>query len=356
MGNAMLILSVGALFIFGMVQLNLSDNKVQLVADTAEYASENHAMNVAFTTIQLAMEKINEDPDWQPTQANPWVSTRDGANTSLYYTTVGVGAGVNDPDTIKVVSKAEYLKEEAEVISLFAKTKLHFVPDFEAALSIATDRFTFGLGGSATIRGNDKSGTCSDKPAITVPNSLSESKVLLGAGSKITSILGGASSIEVNSDISYSPVDELIARLAAMPGSKKISGNYKGSLGSIDDPGVFFVENYAKLTGGIDTGYGIMIIRSGGELAYEGELSVAGNFEFNGLIIFENAFDFTGRGTPDLNGSVLVGTTDASSAILDIDLSGNLKIQYDCSAEEYAQAAAANLLKQNRFKRLNTYE
>jgi hypothetical protein len=56
-----------------------------------------------------------------------------------------------------------------------------------------------------------------------------------------------------------------------------------------------------KLTGQQSEGFGIMVIRETANMDYEGEdgssLSVAGNFEFNGLIIFENAYAFDGRGT-----------------------------------------------------------
>lgn len=353
MGRAMLIIATGAVIIFGIVQLGLFGQKSALAEDSANYASDNHAKNVAFTAIQLAMEKINKDASWQPNKANPDVNIIEGASSSLYYETISTGATANDPDTIRVFSNATFLDQEATIVSTFSRQSLHFVPSFEAALSIATDQFTFNMGGSSSISGNEKSGTCSDKPGITVPDLLSYNRVVEGAGSKVTDISNG---VAIDSNVKYSPVDELIARLATLPGTQTVTGNYKGSLGTVDSPGVFFVENYAKLTGGLDAGYGIMVIRSGGELAYEGELSVAGNFEFNGLIIFENAFDFTGRGTPDLNGSVLVGNTSQNNDVIDIDISGNLSLQYDCQAEEYAQKASASLLKQNRYVRLNTFE
>lgn len=356
MGRAMLILAAGATIVFGMVQLGLLGQKEQLYQNTGEYASEYHAKNVAYTTIQLAMERLNEDDSWEPTEGDPWTSTTEGATTSLYYETISTGASFSDPDTIRVYSTASYLDQESTIISTFSKQRLHYVPDFEAALSIATSNFTFNMSGSAGINGNEASGACADKPGVTVPNLSDYNEVLIGAGSKISDINSSDSRISIDPNITYSPVDELIARLDALPGSQTISGNYKGSLGTVNDPGVFFVENYAKLTGGISTGYGIMVIRSGGELEYEGALSVAGNFEFNGLIIFENAFDFTGRGTPDLNGSILVGNTPGNTDIIDIDLGGNLQLQYDCTAEEYAQQASSALLKQNRYTRLNTFE
>ena len=355
MGRAMLLLATGATMIFGMVKLSLNEQGLVLVQKTADYTSDDHAKNVAYTTIQLAMEKINQDESWEPTQGSPWTETIQGADISFYYEVLGTGATINDPDTIRVYSGATFLDQESNIVSTFTKQSLDFVPDFEAALSIATDQFTFGIGGSSKISGEEASGTCSDKPAITVPDSPSRNEVLSGAGSKIGSLVG-LSSVKIDPSITYSPVDELISRLENNPGTQKISGNYKGNMGSEANPGVFFVDNYAKLTGGLSAGYGILVIRSGGELEYEGELSVAGNFEFNGLIIFENAFDFTGRGTPDLNGSVLVGTTDGSGTTLDIDLNGNLTIQYDCTAQAFAEAASASLLKQNRYKMLNTFE
>jgi len=210
------------------------------------------------------------------------------------------------------------------------------------------------MGGSASINGNDDSGTCDDIPAITVPTASDSIEVVHNANmSNLTSSEG---SIAIDPNISYSPVDELIERLSNQPGIVSVSGNYKGDFGSEDDPGIFFVESYAKLTGGIPEGYGILVIRSGGELEYEGALSVAGNFTFNGLIIFENAFDFDGKGTPDLNGSVLIGNTPGNNTVLDIDLSGNLQIQYDCQALDYAKEASASLLKQNRYSRVSTFE
>ncbi len=353
----MLIIASGATIIFGMIQLGLMGQKKLITENSSEYAKIVQAKNAAFTAIQLAMEKINEDDSWHPTQGSPWETEVEGADITFYYEILGAGATALDPDTIRVYSEAEYFDETATIVSTYTKELIDFVPEFEAALSFATDQFTFSMGGSATINGNDASGTCSDKPGITVQDAASATKVVSGAGSKIGNITSSTGTqVAVNPDLSYSPVDEMIARLYGQPGTQTISGNYKGSMGTASDPGVFFVENYAKLTGGISAGHGILVIRSGGELEYEGELSVAGNFEWNGLIIFENAFDFDGKGTPDLKGSVLVGTTDGSSSTLDVDISGNINIQYDCSAEEYAKMASAKLLKQNRYTRLSTFE
>ena len=66
-----------------------------------------------------------------------------------------------------------------------------------------------------------------------------------------------------------------------------------------------------------------------------------------------------GKGTVNINGSILVGKTDEDDITIpdiDIELNGNITVSYDCQAEQTAKAAAANMLNQNRYKRLSTYE
>ena len=172
--------------------------------------------------------------------------------------------------------------------------------------------------------------------------------------------LKGDPPVKKDTTLSYQPTDDLIERLENMSYSKTISGNYKGEMGSKEYPGVFFVEDQAKLTGGISEGYGILVVRSDGNMTYEdsdgAELDIAGNFKFNGLVIFENAYNFDGKGTPTINGSVLVGNTEGFSNQIDIDISGNLTLQYDCTAKNYAKKAAALAVKQKKYKHVITFE
>jgi hypothetical protein len=120
----------------------------------------------------------------------------------------------------------------------------------------------------------------------------------------------------------------------------------------------FFIEGKVRLTGQQSKGYGIMVIRSDASMEMEDpELSVAGNFEFNGLVIFENAYSFDGRGTPTINGSVLIGETDDHTGDkIDIDLGGNININYDCMGEKYAKMAADGAVQQNKYTLLVSTE
>lgn len=362
MGRAIIITTMGAILALGVMQIGMNNTRRAISEGSARYANEIQIRNTAFTASQIAMERINETGgDWHPQEGSPWEEDIEGYNISLYYDLYPSAGGSSlDSDTVRIYTTATFqdgISGETKTIDLintYTKSSMHFVPEFRSALSFATDNFNFSAGGSSQIIGNEATGSCADRPAIAVQDLSSYNEILTGdpGGSHLYS---DSTDVAIDPDLSYEPVDELVARLAELDDVTHISGNYKGDFGTADNPGIFFVEDYAKLTGGVPTGYGIMVVRSGGELEYEGELSVAGNFEFNGLVIFENAFDFTGRGTPNINGSVLVGTPDSENN-LDVDLSGNITLQYDCTAETYAQLASANALGQNRYKRLSTYE
>jgi hypothetical protein len=373
----MLIISIGAVMALGILQLGIQGQRTGIVQNSASSAYEVQVRNKAFTAAQLAMERINESGGtWHPEENSPWIEDIDGDSISLYYDlstgSTGGTFSLLEGDTVEINATSWYqdpnsgARREINIVTSYVKTAMHFVPEFQSAMSFAVDAndFNFAASGNALISGNDASGTCPSKPAISVRDNESADKIT-GADNLFEYLSGGDNSDHLESDsaaigvdpnLSYEPVDDLVARLAQLNDVVKISGNYKGDMGTADNPGVFFVEDYAKLTGGISEGFGIMVVRSGGELEYEGELSVAGNFKFNGLVIFENAYNMTGRGTPRINGSVLVGKANDTNEQLDIDLGGNIDIQYDCTAEKYAQLASASRLDQNRYKRLSTYE
>lgn len=376
MGRAMLIIAAGAIIAVGILQVGVQSKRTAIAQNSAVDAYEVEIRNKAFTAAQLTMERINASGGtWHPKANNPWEQEIDGTPISLYYNLYPTSATGNfamlEGDTVEIHATARYLdpisdqEREINIITNYVKTSMHFVPEFKAAMQFAVDAddFTFSAGGSSLISGNDASGTCAPKNAIAVRDEDSAENIT--GSSFIDKLLGGdhsgqlesdTTAIGIDPDLSYKPVDQLVARLAQLSSVTKVSGNYKGSFGSKAEPGIFFVEDKAKLTGGIDEGFGIMVVRSGGELEYEGELSVAGNFKFNGLVIFENAYNMTGRGTPRINGSVLVGKAEDTNERLNVDLGGTIDIQYDCVAEKYAQLAAAMSLDQNRYKRLSTYE
>jgi hypothetical protein len=354
----------------GIVSMGTSGQGKMLTEKTVEYAQKTEALNAAHTAIQISMQKINKDNNWakEHDSSNPWTTTIDGVQTTLYVDYMYEASNYWDADSLRMVSQAEIdvagggsEKYTSKVVSVYLKAPFsNLVPKFKSPLSIATENFTIDTDGSASISGNSPS-ACDDgdqsKPGISVMNQNLEDNVQ----SETSDIdVEGDPKVATDKDLSYEPTDELIARLANTTSVQYLTGTTDQTLGTSSDPGVFFVEDNLKLTGKQDEGYGILVIRSDGEMSYEGDdgstLDIAGNFEWNGLVIFENAYNFKGRGTPTINGSVLVGNTSDYDGSIGIDLNGNIHLQYDCAAEEYAKMAAANAVDQNKYTRVVTLE
>lgn len=367
MGRAMLIILSGVIVALGYMGIGATEQGKRIITKNVDYAEFVKAKNAAHTAIQISMQKMNEDSTWGETHhsGNSWKTTIDGSSTELYVEYIYDSPDFWNPDTLRMVSTAEYLDdEEVKVISVYVKNPFSFVPKFKSPLTIATPYYNMQSGGSASIDGYDGTGACADQPGVTVMNSTAAADVQ----SSTSSIdVDGDPTIDTDTTLSYQPTDKLIDRLEEMEGTKFLpEGTYKGELGTPENPGVFFVEHDTKLnSGSIKEGYGILVIRKSGFMSLQdstsstGTLDLAGNYTFNGLVIFENANVFDGTGTPTINGSVLVGHNledDPNPDPIDINIRGNLHLQGDCTAEDYANKAAALTIKQNQYKRLSTFE
>jgi len=356
MGRAMLIICAGVLVAMGFVTISTSSTGKMLVQQNVNYAEYTMAKNAAHTAIQIAMQNINQNEGWpnQHNEASPWVTTVQGLEVRLHtkfeendYWVTG------NHDLLWFYSKAQLGKEfgnrHLEVRSHYEKRPFfELVPEFKAAIQLPTGYASFNIDGVAHgINGIAPHCENNKPPIITSTQE---------AADGIPSEIKMDGTIEVDPTLNYKPTDELVERLYNSNNTVRVTPEWSGQLGTAEKPGVFFIEDGVKLTGQQSKGYGIMVIRSGGSLEYDGALEVAGNFEWNGLIIFENAFDFDGRGTPTLNGSIVVGNTDDQINTIDIDIGGNIEINYDCQAEIYAKMAAANAVQQNKYTRLVSTE
>ncbi len=362
MGRALLIICAGVFVGLGYVGIGINSQTKQVTQSNVSYAEVIHARNVAHTAIQIGMNEMNKDTSFANThhEGNKWRPVISGDTAEVYFDVIEGSSAYLDTSVVRVFATAKSGGYESSVVSLYRRSNFDFVPNFTSALSFATNNFSFSMGGSPQINGNAPSGAgCPEnKPGITTMDDTETAYV--DNQTSGNSNLTGNPRTETDSSLSYSPVDSLISRLHDLDGTKFITGSYKDNLGTQNEPGVFFVEDQAKLSGGISEGYGILVIRSDADLMYEDSdgtiLDVAGNVTFNGLVIFENAYNFDGSGTPTINGSVLVGNTDDYSGEIDVDITGNLTIQYDCTGENYAKKAAARMVQMNKYKRLTTYE
>lgn len=366
MGRAMLIICSGVLIAMGFMSIASINQGKMLTQKTATYADYTMAKNAAHTAIQMAMQEINKDEenrgesDYWPkrfySEQQSWSPEPINGRNVILYMEYEEEADYWEPERLRMISIAEHEDIKVEVVSQYMMSPFStLVPEFEGAVALPGGFNSFNADGNAhSLSGKAPEGSdCEDKPAVVVRSEEDKNKL----PGNLNTEGGSEDGIGVNPDLSYEPTDELIERLWNSGNATSVTSDFSESLGSPENPGIFFIdEETVRLSGGQSEGYGILVIRSGGYMEYEGGLDIRGNFEFNGLVIFENAFDFDGRGTPTINGSVLIGNTEGYDGTINVDLGGNIHLQYDCEAEQYAQMATASAVAQNQYKRVVTTE
>lgn len=360
MGRAMLIICSAVLISMGFIGIGTSNQGKLLTEKVVNYADFTIAKNAAHTAIQIAMQKTNADDEWpnyHDTPDNAWTTTIQGVEVALY-TDYNQDPDYWEPDSLRLYSFANHQGNVVQVISFYEKAPFStLVPAFGGALQFPTGYGSITANGAAHGINGIADHCEENKPAIVTSDELTKAELdsLQASGD-----LNVDSETAVDSTLNYEPTDELIERLLNSGNATTVNSDYAGTLGTASEPGVFFIDGNVKLTGQQSEGYGIMVIQNSAYMQYEDEtgttVDIRGNFQFNGLVIFENASLFEGGGTPTINGSVLVGETSDNVDPIDITLDGNININYDCNGENYAKMAAADAVKQNKYSRIVTRE
>lgn len=341
MGRAMLIIVAGVLISVGIVNSSLQERIRHIYGYNSDFAEATIASNIAHSALELTIHSMMTGEVDCDTTLTPLDYSLQSGLASVRF------LQCPDPDNDEVLlyrleAVGNVEGQEKRVIVSYEGQELHFVPAFDGAIMIASEPFEFEISGAAAeINGNDPTpaGECGDKPGITYPDASNAEKV-----TPYDSQIYGDPPHTADPEISFDEAAELIQRLEGQPGTINLNGNINNPLGSAENPGVFFVDGSVRLGGGASEGWGILIIKSTGEMDMEDpELDLGGNFTFNGLVIFENATSLSAKGTPSIHGSMLIGKTNDSVGSMDIDIAGNVTVQYDCTMEQYAQQAAANV-------------
>lgn len=357
MGRAMIIICSGLLIALGYVAISTSNRGKTVIQSNAGYANTYKAKNSAHLALQIAINKINEDPVWKDnhnTETNAWKDTLEGVETEVWIEALSdtIDAGIRE-ETFRIHANGSLENQQAKIISVYKKSDLHFVPEFKSVITFSTDNFTFLMADSASLNGSDPVGSCDDMPGIITTSAVDSSQI---AGNSGSGQIQGNPAIKVDQNASYTSFGELVAYLNEMPDVWHLSGNYMGTLGDSTNPGVYIVDSQADIKSDIKEGYGILVIREFGKLLYKGNHDVTENLTFKGLLVFENARYFQTGNIPSISGSVVVGNTGSNPPTLDVVLDGSIKITYDCDAPKYARQASALIFDQDGFRRIVTFE
>lgn len=355
MGRAMLIIVAGVLLSVGITQTSLFGGLGLMVGHSANYAEAVQAKNIAYMGTELAIRQmIDNPPDWENNSTFIFSDNIGGGNAA-------VTVEVTPNGMLRMISNGSFNGDSQQITLLMQQNQNSAVPTFFSALGFIMsdfDKFTFSAGGNTTIDGHDISGQCEDKPGVSVNHSEDIDTVedgIWGSGKVL-----GDPPIDTFNGLTMDELSKLIDQLEPY-GTVLNPNQNQHNLGSKEEPGIFVVNSNVRFAGSQNKGAGIMIVRNSGNIEVEegddsGSLELRGGFEFDGLVIFENALNIDGRGNATIRGSVIVGNTHQNAPKFFADMGGAANIKYDCSAQQYADMAASGLGSSMNFQTLSVYE
>lgn len=351
MGRPLIYICAVTIIVLGIMQININNRHIALAKRTAAYANGSEVRNLAHSGVELTLHKLRDDASWRNNN-KPYQVDLDYGVASVLIEDKSANPSLGD-NQLRLVSETS-MGSENTVLNYKVEIVYPQIPNIPGALALTDPNFVTNLFGSFNIDGNDESGL--DKvglPGISVIDEDSKQQILeSGTENQLDQIIGntGTPSIEVDQSMDFESLAFLISQLES--NAQYLSGNYTSNLGSKGNPGVFFVKDYAKITGNVN-GYGILVVKKTGDLDLA-TLDLKGTFDFHGLVLFENSWAFDGNGTAVIHGSVVVGAPEGAPAT-NIDLGGNLNIRYNSSSLEFAKEAAKKAIPAT-FKILDIYE
>lgn len=196
--------------------------------------------------------------------------------------------------------------------------------------SLAQNTETNFSGDTFTINGNDRCNRAPSVPAIAVTdpalvteitnNTISDGGL---SSDQFDNVIGpgGTHSVRTTAPpektvLQYG-TDYLDLTHTTLPGAT-YGGN--DTWGDSSSPRITYITGDARIAGTI-RGYGVLIL--------DGALQVSGNFTFEGLVIMRGAGEIRATGNARIYGAVLIAESTSQDADSELDIRGNVNVQYD---------------------------
>lgn len=331
MGRGLVIIVTGMVFIFGMIQLGISNRHNSEAGINIDYASWVQARNVAASGAEVGIMELIRDKTWRP--ANGLLELNLGEFTadvqvldSIIDSTIGLRQA-------RVISEATIGGRTARVNGLLQERSR--VPKSEGAMAIYSPDVTFRANGTAfLVSGTDgETDDSNQKYGIAAGNTTVYDKVMaeLKANQEVqVEGKGGTPSVAEVADRNEELL-ELISWYYNIANTTDFGTVYdnlhlKGGeqLGTIEEPKITYVNNDMSVSGN-SSGAGILIVGPEGSLDMTGGGSR--NFNFHGLVIVMGEAKV--QGNMNIEGTMLFGGTNP---LIEITIGGNIEIRYSSKA------------------------
>ncbi len=335
MGRALVIILAGMVIAIGYTFMGISSQRESMRKRNVNTFYSAKATNLAYTGIQMAI-KIKNDTTW----TNPQKIDIEDGKLKL---TLQV---IESDSIIQFTSHASLNGADETVIYTFDVSKKQpILPMFPGALSsVGNGDLNFKEGNSKVhFDGNPPDTTdCPTKPGLIVPDSTDVDNYT--NNETISSV---DHSEDYENPIEYEEIAKIIESL------KPHATIVEDDASFTDEPQVYFIDDRVRLAGQTE-GWGILVVRNDAILDIDADLDASGQFEFHGLVIFENETNFSGTGKAIFDGAVIAATNNYST--FDIKANGNFVAQYNCEAKDYADDAVNNALNTTIYQPLSVYE
>jgi hypothetical protein len=331
MGRGLVIICTGMVFIFGMIQLAISNRQNVETGINVNYASWVQARNVAASGADVAIMELIRNKQWRPVDGLLALQVGEfTADVSVIDNTIDATLGLREA---RVISQATIGDRTATVNALLRERSR--LPKAEGAMGIYSPDVTFRANGTAfLVSGTDgEEDEANQKYGIATGNANVYNKVMdeLKANQEVqVQGKGGTPSVAEVEDRNEE-LKELIEWYYKIANETDLGTVYSDlhvttgtTLGTIEKPQITYVHNNMTVNGNA-SGAGILIVGP------EGYLDMTGggerNFNFHGLVIVMGKARV--QGNMDIQGTMLFGGTNP---LIEITIGGNIEIKYSSAA------------------------
>ncbi|MFU8862080.1 MAG: hypothetical protein ACNA8K_16860 [Cyclonatronaceae bacterium] len=331
MGRGLVIIVTGMVFIFGMIQLGISNRHNSETEINIDYASWVQARNVAASGAEVAVSQLIANKAWRPVNGLFELDLAGYmADVSVIDNTIDASIGLKQA---RVLSEATIGGRTARVNALLQERSQ--LPVSEGAMAIYSPDVVFLANGTGfLISGEDGAETDDDqKYGIATGNSLVYDKVMDELNKNQELLVkgkGGEPSVAEVRDRNEELM-ELVDWYYNIANTTDFGTVYDDliidgqmQLGTRENPQITYVNDLMQVSGN-GSGAGILIVGPEGRL----DMSGGGNrdFHFDGLVIVMGEASISGN--IKVNGTMLFGGTQPS---IEISIGGSVEVKYSSEA------------------------
>ncbi len=332
MGRTAIIIVLGLSLTMGVVGYNLNKSKKAIVENVSGFMRYTTARNIAQTGVNMLLRRL----DRKDTSILGPVTLGQTVWRSINVMSGQCSLSVKLAhfpylDTLDITSKARFMDTVRAMRVRLRRQPVPF-PRIGEAVGLQVPNVNFGMSGSPLIDGRNYDAyghltskpDSNDKPGVGVLSSLDSTTVYNGAagGSRID----GTSKVVV--DLNMADPNMFVKEYINDADTVLHSGVYNsGYWGSSAAPIIVFCSGNVKFNSAVQ-GWGILVV--------EGNLTLAGSFDWHGLVICYNSSSIDvqfAAGTPNVIGAVLMAGPSGST----FQLKGNSFIGYSAEALNMAK-------------------